>query len=232
MRAQQALEGIGGGAQQEPLQHGSKQQKQAPPPHATATTMLDASPPERAPSDAPSPDLDTLDVSSPDLDTLDASSLVLGDCLRLVLVCSSPLDCYTALGVLHQRYRSIGGLKDYISTPKPNHYQSLHTRVLGPGGQMVQLILRTQPMHQVAEQGIIAHWRQQAGQPHQLSGGEAGLRPLPPLQPTKSGRRYSWLQSLQHIADASEVSSCTDNPPDPLDSSDTFKNTQTLTKTL
>lgn len=232
MRAQQALEGIGGGAQQEPLQHGSKQQKQAPPPHATATTMLDASPPERAPSDAPSPDLDTLDAFSPDLDTLDASSLALGDCLRLVLVCSSPLDCYTALGVLHQRYRSIGGLKDYISTPKPNHYQSLHTRVLGPGGQMVQLILRTQPMHQVAEQGIIAHWRQQAGQPQQLSGGEAGLRPLPPLQPTKSGRRYSWLQSLQHIADASEVSSCTDNPPDPLDSSDTFKVTRTLTKTL
>jgi len=146
-------------------------------------------------------------------------SLALGDCVRLVLVCSSTLGCYQALGLIHQRYRSLGGFKDYISTPKPNHYQSIHTTILGPGGELVQLILRTAPMHQVAEQGIIAHWRQQEMLSHRLSrsrqsaathassgvapGGSNGASP--PQEPMKSGSRYCWLQSLQHISDASEV---------------------------
>ena len=124
-----------------------------------------------------------------------------------------------ALGLIHQRYRSLGGFKDYISTPKPNHYQSIHTTILGPGGELVQLILRTAPMHQVAEQGIIAHWRQQEMLSHRLSrsrqsaathassgvapGGSNGASP--PQEPMKSGSRYCWLQSLQHISDASEV---------------------------
>lgn len=139
--------------------------------------------PDLSPLEASAPDVAASSSAPPDIAPLDASSLALGDLVRLVLVCASPLDCYTALGILHQRYRSVGGFKDYISTPKPNYYQSLHTRVLGPGGQMIQLIIRTQPMHQVAEQGIIAYWRQQEGQPPYPTPPAQGLRDRQPPYP-------------------------------------------------
>jgi len=117
------------------------------------------------------------------------SRLPLGDCVRLILVVSSPLACYEALGVVHQQWRSLGVFKDYISTPKPNRYQSLHTTVLGPNMQLVDLMIRTQPMHEVASRGILAEWQQQI---------EAGAK-----EPSLSGAKYSWLRSLQTISDAS-----------------------------
>ena len=92
--------------------------------------------------------------------------------------------CYHSLGIIHSAYHVVPGrFKDYISTPKPNNYRSLHTGVLGPERQRIEVQIRTADMHEVAELGVAAHWiyRQQEAR--------------------TDGRQYRWLRELLDILD-------------------------------
>ncbi len=92
-------------------------------------------------------------------------------------------DCYAVLGVMHSRWTPIPGrFKDYIALPKPNMYQSLHTTVVGPGRQRIEIQIRTHEMHRVAEYGVAAHWKYKA----RASGG---------VDP-KDAERFGWLREL------------------------------------
>ncbi|MBV9554001.1 MAG: bifunctional (p)ppGpp synthetase/guanosine-3',5'-bis(diphosphate) 3'-pyrophosphohydrolase [Alphaproteobacteria bacterium] len=95
-------------------------------------------------------------------------------------------QCYHALGTIHSAYHVVPGrFKDYISTPKPNNYRSLHTGVIGPERQRIEVQIRTREMHEVAELGVAAHWiyKQEAGR--------------------TDGPQYRWLRELVDILEHS-----------------------------
>ena len=82
----------------------------------------------------------------------------LSDIYGFRILVDTVADCYAAVGVAHTTWPSVPGrFKDYISTPKQNDYRSIHTTVIGPGSQRVELQIRTHEMHEVAEYGIAAH---------------------------------------------------------------------------
>ena len=92
-------------------------------------------------------------------------------------------DCYRALGVIHSKYPMVPNrFKDYISTPKPNGYRSLHTGVFGPERHRIEVQIRTTEMHEVAELGVAAHWK------YKVDSGNL-----------TDGRQYRWLRELLDI---------------------------------
>ncbi|MBL0420776.1 bifunctional (p)ppGpp synthetase/guanosine-3',5'-bis(diphosphate) 3'-pyrophosphohydrolase [Ramlibacter sp. AW1] len=102
------------------------------------------------------------------------------------VIVPSVIECYTALGVLHQLYKPVPGrFKDHIAIPKVNGYQSLHTTLVGPSGVNVEFQVRTEAMHVVAESGVAAHWLYKASTgEHDGSADRLGTK---------------WLQSLLDI---------------------------------
>ncbi len=104
------------------------------------------------------------------------------DAIGFRVVTDTEMACYQALGVAHQKWTPIPGrFKDYIALPKPNMYQSLHTAVIGPHGERIEVQIRTQAQHLVAEQGIAAHWKYKEGRPVTGSDDE---------------KKFAWLRQL------------------------------------
>jgi GTP pyrophosphokinase/guanosine-3',5'-bis(diphosphate) 3'-pyrophosphohydrolase len=104
------------------------------------------------------------------------------------VVVGDVLECYTALGVLHQLYKPVPGrFKDYVAIPKANGYQSLHTTIVSPLGTAIEFQVRTTAMHAVAEAGIAAHWMYKTKDVHD------------PKEAQRLGTL--WLQSLLDIQD-------------------------------
>ena len=113
---------------------------------------------------------------------------------RSASLVDSARECYEALGVVHQNWKPVPGrFRDYIAMPKANMYQSLHTTVIGPFGERMEVQIRTNEMHRVAEAGIAAHWKykgqNQTGSPQEIE-------------------RFAWLRQLlhwqQHLEDPQE----------------------------
>ncbi len=111
------------------------------------------------------------------------------DIYAVRIIVDSVIDCYNCLGIIHDMFKPIPGrFKDYISTPKPNMYQSLHTTVLGKEGIPFEVQIRTWEMHHTAEYGIAAHWKYKLG----INGA------------AKFEERLSWIRQLLESQSDSE----------------------------
>lgn len=118
------------------------------------------------------------------------------DIYAVRVIVQTVIECYNVLGVIHDMFRPIPyRFKDYIATPKPNRYQSLHTTVIGHEGIPFEVQIRTVEMHNTAQYGIAAHWKYKAG----LKGSVAGEK------------RFDWIrQLLERQQEADDVEQLTD----------------------
>ncbi|HEX5796641.1 MAG TPA: RelA/SpoT AH/RIS domain-containing protein, partial [Geminicoccaceae bacterium] len=106
----------------------------------------------------------------------------LSDIMAFRITVDSVPNCYAALGVIHGRYAMVPErFKDFISTPKPNAYRSLHTTIFGPERRRIEVQIRTRDMHEIAEMGVAAHWAYK--QERRLT----------------DGRQYRWVRGLLEI---------------------------------
>ncbi len=109
----------------------------------------------------------------------------LSDIMAFRIVVNDVENCYKTLGVIHQSYPVIPyRFKDYISTPKQNGYRSLHTSIIGPKGQRIEIQIRTEEMHAIAELGVAAHWQYKQGIENH------------------DGRNFRWLRGLLDILES------------------------------
>jgi len=105
------------------------------------------------------------------------------DLLAVRVLVGSVADCYHVLGLIHHKWTPLQErIKDYIASPKSNGYQSLHTTIFGPGGQLYEIQIRTRDMHRTAEYGIAAHWLFKEGK-----------------QPDELDRHLSWFRQLLEL---------------------------------
>lgn len=110
-----------------------------------------------------------------------ASFEQLSDIMAFRICVEDIASCYQALGVIHSKYHMVPRrFKDYISTPKPNGYQSIHTGVIGPEDTRIEIQIRTYEMHEIAEKGVAAHWAYKQGQ-------------------KAEGRNFRWIRELLEI---------------------------------
>ncbi|MBF0562695.1 MAG: bifunctional (p)ppGpp synthetase/guanosine-3',5'-bis(diphosphate) 3'-pyrophosphohydrolase [Alphaproteobacteria bacterium] len=108
----------------------------------------------------------------------------LSDIMAFRVIVGTVESCYQALGAIHGSYPMVPGrFKDYISTPKPNGYRSLHTGIIGPERHRIEVQIRTQEMHEIDELGVAAHWKYKQGSKN------------------VDGRQYRWLRELLEILD-------------------------------
>jgi len=118
------------------------------------------------------------------MQTKNVSFEQLADIMAFRIIVADIAQCYQALGLLHGRYQVLPQrFKDYISVPKPNGYRSLHTGVIGPLGQRIEIQIRTEEMQDQAERGVAAHWIYKQG------------------GPSTDAPQYAWLRSLMDILD-------------------------------
>ena len=110
-----------------------------------------------------------------------ASFEQLSDIMAFRICVDDICACYQALGIIHSKYHMVPRrFKDYISTPKPNGYQSIHTGVIGPLNTRIEIQIRTYQMHEIAEKGVAAHWAYKQGQ-------------------KAEGRNFRWMRELLEI---------------------------------
>lgn len=113
----------------------------------------------------------------------------LSDIIAFRVIVDSKEECYKALGTIHSEYHMVPeSFQDFISTPKSNGYQSIHTVVIGPEKQVIEIQIRTKDMHEVAELGVAAHWGYK--QNYQA----------------KDGKQYRWIRELLNILDQADDS--------------------------
>ena len=111
------------------------------------------------------------------------------DIIGFRIILNSTDDCYKALGVFHSKYNCIPGkFKDYISSPKINNYQSIHTAVIGPNKRPIEIQIRTRPMHDFAERGIASHWKYKSSEKFN----------------SLTWKEYDWLKDLVEIIEKNE----------------------------